>query len=44
MVKGLEVVLQSKDDGDRDQRINAIVDSLRYKIGAAGKDRINTIN
>jgi hypothetical protein len=46
LIKNLESVLQNKELPleEKNKEINCIIDNLRYKIGAAGKERINTIN
>jgi polyhydroxyalkanoate synthesis regulator phasin len=46
MIKNLENVLQASDlsHQEKNDQINQIIDNLRYRIGAAGKERISTIN
>lgn len=45
MMKKIEGLLQKAKNGeDPSVELNEIIDSLRYKIGATGKQRINTIN
>jgi hypothetical protein len=45
MIKKLELLLERANKGeDPSEEINTIIDSLRYRIGATGKERINTIN
>lgn len=43
LIKRLEVLLESSE-ADPTPEINEIIDNLRSRIGATGKERINTIN
>jgi hypothetical protein len=45
MMKKIKGLLERSNNGeDTASEINSIIDSLRYRIGATGKERINTIN
>lgn len=45
MMKKIKALLERSNGGeDTSTEINGIIDSLRYRIGATGKERINTIN
>ena len=45
MMKKIEGLLERAQSGeDPSVEINSVIDSLRYKIGATGRERINTIN
>jgi hypothetical protein len=45
MMKKIEGLLeQAKNGVDPSSELNGIIDSLRYRIGATGRERINTIN
>jgi hypothetical protein len=41
--KKLEELFNNKKEDDLDE-INIILDSMRYRIGATGKERISTVN
>lgn len=45
MMKKIESLLElAKKGEDPSVQLNEIIDSLRYRIGATGHERINTIN
>ena len=45
MMKKIEGLLElAKKGEDPSAQLNEIIDSLRYRIGATGHERINTIN
>jgi hypothetical protein len=41
--KKLEELFDKKQESDIDE-INIILDSMRYRIGATGKERVNSVN
>lgn len=42
-IKKLEQLVSKKQEGDPEE-INIILDSLRFRISATGKERVNTVN
>ena len=45
MMKKIKSLLERANQGENtSEEINVIIDSLRSRIGATGKERINTIN
>lgn len=44
MMKKIKTLLEKNKEEEHNEEINQIIDSLRSRIGATGKERINTIN